>query len=485
LEQEGVRVFTPTKDDPFLFHAKALTIQSEGRNELFLGSHNFTNAAREGRSVDLLVALQDPTLVDALADELGSSIETYGLQRYRSEHRVKKMTGVERRMHLRGMGDMYRVRTRYTHALDKPPYFAGNEIRTEDAMPFYPTQMDSNFFNYYLGQDLPNVQIYADLYNARTGMEAPAAIKRLDKELLNPGVGHGLNRIFGQEVYKDGYGVIGSAVVGAGEFIDWALGLEQYQEYEKNRTRAYSGTINKLLGLQNREEQESGFFAPILGHSYDLLASTATTLAFYVGVNLPLSYLQEALKEETLNYMIMKPEKAGVLWRGLGSLGREFTYAVSFGPTFGVVLSTIMDDPDTTRANYSQKLYDAWFDVEKVRNDPGRYGITPDGSIERIDLGEEGILGLMAGFRRFDATRYRAMAQQIFEAINPYEHGSQYGIKYTEALEDLGTTLEQLPVLEMVDAPDNPSIQEPRFRHIGTERVRDIARAYDQIAHKD
>jgi muramidase (phage lysozyme) len=486
LSAAGIKVVMPKAQDPLLLHTKALSIVGRDRGTLFLGSHNFTSAATQDRSVDLLLALNNPELARQLQGYLGSMEKDYQLIEYHARGDAQPMNGIERRMYLLGSGELYKVMSPTSDPITNYATKRSQNKGLEPEMPYFPTVMDQEFFTRFLGaKHLPKVSIYADLYRARTGeLKVPGAILQMDKEISQPGLGYLINKVFGANAYQNGFGFIGSAVTGAGRFIDWALGFDEYREKRKEQEKKDRGSVNRMMGTQYQAAPGAGPAEKMATQLYATVAGVAKTTAFYVGVNLPVQYLKAAFEADYFNLLITLPQDITARnW-----MGSELTKALprlqslTFGDAIGGAISEVIKDPEIRHDNFADKLYAAIIENDVRKIDLSRVAKTHEGRLTSIKLSEEGLFSWMTQMRRFDTARFGSLTSQFLELFNPYDVGVSHHRMYQAAVRRVEETVGLMPLIEFQQRPDNPNVYTPVFRNVGTERVRQIARSYDEVA---
>lgn len=473
LSGAGVSVLTPTADDPLLVHTKALAIVGESDQLFAIGSHNFTQAAKAGRSVDLLLMLNDPQLSQELYSTL---LKTEGLQQYKTKA-VKSPAKVELKLTLQGRGDLYRVTT------------LGDQGPNLPSMPFYPTKMDADFFEFFADKKFPSVNIYSNLYQSRTGQSAaavPDAIKQMDRELSDPGWGYAFNNLVGQPIYSVGHGVIGSTMKSAGRMVDWALGFEAHKDRELDRDKKLVGSMKRYFGQSYRNtygQANEGPFEQMFSNFYNIGAGAATTLAFYVGVDLPLKYFRAMLETDHAQMMLQLPREAPKTWAARTVLqAAPAIRLLTFGPAIGGALNEVIQDTTTTPQNFTTRLYDRIYKPGNVLKDPTRVAVTQEGRLTKITLGDEGLYAGSQILRKFDQIRFAGLTAPILEAINPYAVDTPHYRTYTTALNKLTETIGQPTEIVFEQRQDDPNVYRPVFKNFGVERMQKIAKRYDDLA---
>jgi muramidase (phage lysozyme) len=472
LAASGVHVYTPGKDDPLLIHTKALSVGDKS----FIGSHNFTVAAAKERSVDLLALIKDKEFNKQLYGELKGYINKYGLQNYQASSK-KQISNIELNSLLKGTSDLYKVGYEVRSPLN--PNVPDNKNNNIDAtLPYYPTKLSSDFFDYFIGYDLPSVSIYSDLYTARAGKPAPRAIRQLDKELGDPGIGNSINRLVGNKIYSEGLGVGGSFLGVIGKSADWLLGFTESDDKPKRVT------IKKLLGNQIQQDNEKqGPFEAFLTNTYAVAAGAAQSVAFYVGVDLPFKYLKSKLEQDQINSLIQyHPDGKGFVNNFKAGASRQVR-KITFGAELGSIITDLINEPKTTRANYTERFYERIYDPKNVQKDLLRIARTQDGKLTTIDFGDGyNLYAFSTGMRRFDHARYQKLITPILETINPYKMGSIRYNEFNKQIHELGDILKQEPVIKFEPALDNADILEPVVKNMGQERLMQLSKKYDDIA---
>lgn len=472
LASSGIEVLTPRDDDPLLIHTKALSIVGESESLFAIGSHNFTYAAKSGRSVDLLLMLNDPRLARELYDALRS---TEGVELFKRKAVEDTPSLVELRMTLKGMGGLYRTST-------------SGERGPNQAMPYYATRMDGSFFKFFNREsEAPAVNIYSNLYLSRTGkIEVPSAVRQMDKEISDPGLGYSFNRLVGQPVYDVGFGVIGSAVKSVGRFVDWALGFEYNKERERDRDDYYQGGIRRYFNEAYKDtygQDRPGPFESIFGNLYQIGAGAAATLAFYVGVDLPLKYFKAMLETDHASMLLQLPGEAPNNWmaRGVMKTAPAIRLAM-FGPSVGGSLNKVIQDPSTNARNFTTKLYEEVYKPDNVMKDPTRVAKTQEGRVTSIVLGDEGLYAGAMALRRFDQVRFKNLTAPILEAISPYPVGSTHHEIFSHSLDRLIQTVGSPTEIVFEQRAEDKNVYRPVFKNLGVARMQEIAKRYDDIA---
>ena len=489
LASNGVRVMTPSANDPILIHTKALVINSENSSELFLGSHNFTNAARRNDSVDLLVNLTDKNLAYAVQNELLNFSENAGLIRHKIT-KNSKQSNVEIAMNARGMTGIYKVDTTLKNISTR------EAVDYTVAMPNYPTRMSQDFFSAHIGSDLPRVSLYSDIWASRVGDKiAPRAVIQMDRELSDPGLGNRINHLFGTELYQADKGILGSAFIGTGKLIDWAFGFEKFQEDEQARKGKNSGSIRKLLGLSATEQRDNeGPFEAIATQLHGVISGAAMTLATYIAFDLPFKYIKAKAESDFFNLAIQQKNKVPTSTKDLLS-----NSAISFSRNmvFGVTKTTVINDIDFLHANSQAELIEKLKEeyketrvgfVHKARRRVKMFGVfgrskggsayySQAMSLSEHNTGVSYLTGIKLG-RAFDASRFDMLLRPIFELINPYDLDSDFSSEFMKSLDELGDTNKLRPDIGVSNK--HPGRYE--FKNIGVDILRKAAVAYDNIS---
>lgn len=278
LASAGAKVYTA--DETLLVHAKyASILRGDNTGYAQLGSSNYTYASARGSTLDYMFVANDPTMAAQLLDVSQGMVEDYGLRRISKSFEVTKYD-------LGPLGSLlrpaYTKRDLLTAAYSKQ-YGQPQEII--GALPYYPTIMPQEYFQMYQGRALPQVSIYQNLYEAYTNKEAPTALKVMDAQMSDMGMGNMLNRMLGINLYQPGSGIGMTALRGLGRMLDTVFGHYQYQDYKAEQRGDTRGSISKLQELYySNEPAGAGFFEQAIMFSAESISAVGLSLASYFAV---------------------------------------------------------------------------------------------------------------------------------------------------------------------------------------------------------
>jgi len=264
--RSGIRVYvSPQRREGswFLYHVKAAAVEGQ---LAVVGSHNRTQAADSGYSLDVDLHLSDPQFEQQLRAELLGHRERYDMRPLNLTRGGRSdLSLLDIRAYAQG-----------THVLYRPDFYSHYLLSARyDSWLFYKqARLGYRFRPYALSQR----------YQWLTGVpfeQVPYSLRRLDEAMQQPSLGHRLNWVLGTDLYWEGGGVLGTVVGGLGRLVDRAIGAAPADDRE-----------------------EPGPAEELLRGVYSHLQSAGATAVAYVTLSMPISHIVGRLVESTYEFLL-------------------------------------------------------------------------------------------------------------------------------------------------------------------------------------
>lgn len=326
-----------------------------------------------------------------------------------------------------------------------------------------PTKLDQSYFE--SRQDF-SVTLYEDLYRTRVGQEAPEAVKRMDRQLSDPGLGERFNRLLGGEYYYQGEGVVGSAVRGIGKLIDrTVLGYEDYERRVRRGEGNYEGSFKKFT--RGEAEIGPGPIESALTMTYGMAEATAVSVAFYAGVSLPMQYVIASSLEELVSDSL-DPD----IFKLYAGDNTKDTFRGKTKPLAASLLHSL------TRVGF----------VGKHNADVVRAGVRGSG-VTSTQLSVEHSAGFITRMinmgRRGAAAAFGSLMTPFLKSIVHFDLSTEAGrtesFEYEQLLEEFREKVGR-PITVIEDIPQGKAARLALTEFGYAERVEEIAKMMDKVA---
>lgn len=191
----------------------------------------------------------------------------------------------------------------YLQSILRPTVTVGN--RTERGPAYLPTQLSADFFSNYENQQ---VKLYQNWYELANGVKptgpTKALLRKMDRQLSDPGLGQYLNSLFGAEVYTPGQGLLGSGVALVGRALDQLTGFYYLRALKEQEQGVREGTLAEMHRSAYASSPDKGPFEQTLTFSANVIGATASSLAFYFGISHSLSLAIAHVEQKGLENLV-------------------------------------------------------------------------------------------------------------------------------------------------------------------------------------
>jgi hypothetical protein len=288
LAKEGINVYTST--DNRLVHQKNFAISGPKIKLAGTGSDNLSNSSASNKTLEyMLVAEGNSKLLSNLLQE--------------SEDLSKQLQKVEANRSAYEDGEFaYLYNTTYSTSGSRSGSSSGSSSVNGGFVK--PTKLNTSYFTRHLRNRQNKYEGFTNTYEAITGIYAPGAVSSFDDSLGTASLGHKLNYLLGIQLYRDGAGVLGSAVTAIGKLLDTATGHYAFRD-DMQRRKQKRGSISKFQTIvdeswQSNEEYQGGPIEKTIDTFYQATRGLFTGAVAFSGVfaiqSIATIYLEEGAK---------------------------------------------------------------------------------------------------------------------------------------------------------------------------------------------
>lgn len=345
----GADISMPSKDDPLLNHTKAVAILGKGYSVSYLGSHNLTDAAREGRSVDAMRMYTDADTTQAIANAVLSDAAKYGLELQKGNKLRSYGFTNQQLAGFFGEGTSdYLLPNRYGASHFHEIALFNSQLIKAGMKPIDPSELEG-----------PATSAYRMRQLAKTG-ESPGSVpwyvRQYDESLNSMSLGAQFNTYTAAlglgRLYKDEYGALPSIAAAIGSVLD-----KTFTYYGSSLTN-YEMSIQEMDPSLGYVDKKAGFFENTLGFAAQFATGTAAAVLGYFLIGAPMSTLGSILFRSSLESMLEFSMAEGV--KGPRRLGQIFVASTMFGSHLGFkqtaeLKSTVRSLVDASGGEYSLK----------------------------------------------------------------------------------------------------------------------------------
>lgn len=437
LASSGINVYTSSRA---LVHQKSVAIYGSSGSFVSHGSSNISYRTQQDQSIEYNVSIYGS------AELTAEIFEDFDRQK-KSLRRINKGRTINR-FDTGEFGYLRKARVQAVNEVTKA------RLEQSDTLPYYPTSLPEEFFDRYIGSELPRYVSTSATYELLSGESAPSSLITFDREVGRPSIGHQFNRLLGFKFYHEGYGLLGSAAKTAGRFLDTLSGFHIYQAEEIARSGRLDGTPTKFHRNQYRDNTlEAGPFEKILGTGVDAAKGISVAVIGY-GATFATQLGLMALQERGLTYLSTQAENPSPLHKFFGSV-----FATKESKAQAIALEAAKKQNPAASPEELFRL--AQLNLAKH----GDSYLADEFLQPRRDY--LSAVGYINALRQYESSITRTFGSSLLDFIVPSENKS-------EALEKLA---------DLADDIKRPIFtNETGIQRFGRDRVRELASRVDKLA---
>lgn len=476
----GGRVWVPKEGNNKLRHEKLSLVLGANYYKSQIASDNFTNSAFQERTLDWAFNLSDKKSakwLESVADATISDFNNQGLEKFEGNSQIKSLV------------NQYKELQKYPH-----------KIREEfGKTPILPSQLGPTYFYeqslYNASRALASQPRFE--YETSEGMAAsaykmrymglhgvspdsvPDYVKRLDQQMMTPGLGAYINEWAATQgygrLYKDEYGALPSIAGAIGAVFDKTL-LFYMNPEEDWIKQMYPVDIDA-----RQKDTPKGFFEAAFTFSSNFAIETTKSIMTYFAIGLPLGLIGANIFKSGLDKGLVQifndvaTPPGSSIGKALSAVGKGFLTGTVLGPEYMGYNSEQLKDLILGKFDPAQnKRVGGWEDQGFVNSDGiVRDPITEKGFYENSSSAP-GINTAL--YRRRGEILFNRVTKGIFlDVMNPYDETDIKGTQLINSVKKFGETLGARIDLKL----QNNTLS---LVNLGYERSRAVARAFDDMA---